>query len=137
MVPAATGEALLMLRHQASLCGVVAAIMEPAAVDDPTTLEADVLAILFPAAALEAVGRVAVQASRATTRTLIRKHVSGDVLKTIVRLAARYLGVRVTQRGLISKSVPIVSGLVGGAWNRLEVAYVGQRAIRYFQDREL
>jgi hypothetical protein len=126
-----------VLKEEAMLVGVVAAIIEPASLDDPDGFKADVLAILFPSAASQTLRAAAVRAGQATTRTLIRKYVSKDVLKALVRFAAKYLGMKLTQKAILTKAVPLVGGAVGAAWNWIEVERVGRRAIAYYLDEPL
>jgi hypothetical protein len=137
MLPAAAGEMGYVLKEEAMLVGVVAAIIEPASLDDPDGFKADVLAILFPSAASQTLRAAAVRAGQATTRTLIRKYVSKDVLKALVRFAAKYLGMKLTQKAILTKAVPLVGGAVGAAWNWIEVERVGRRAIAYYLDEPL
>ena len=51
------------------------------------------------------------RASQGATKVLIRKYINKDVLKTLVRLALKYLGLRLTQKAIISKTVPVVGGI--------------------------
>lgn len=134
MVPAAAGEMGYVLRSEAMLVGIVAALLDPASLDDLDGFKTDILAILFPNAASQALRAAAVRAGQTTTRTLIRKYVTKDVLKAIVRFAARYLGLKLTQKAIITKAVPLVGSAIGAAWNWIEVERVGRRAIAYYGD---
>lgn len=59
------------------------------------------------------------------------------MLRAIKRLALKYLGLKIGQRWLITKVLPVVGGLIGGGWNFGEVHVVGKRTIRYFQDKPI
>ena len=41
---------------------------------------------------------------------------------------------QLTQRAIITKTVPIIGGAIGGAWNYTEIRMVGKRAIAYHFD---
>lgn len=36
----------------------------------------------------------------------------------------KYFGIKVTQKGVVTKTLPIVGGLIGGGWNYIEVSVV-------------
>jgi hypothetical protein len=136
MVPAAAVEMGIVLDREAKLAGVIAVILEPSIVEDPDAFSADIIGILFPNAVSQALREVAVRAGQATTRTLIRKYISKDVLKLVIRFAAKYLGLKLTQRALITKSLPLVGAAIGAGWNWVEVERLGQRSIRYYLDKD-
>lgn len=132
MVPLAATEMTVVLNREARLAGVVAAILEPDVLNDPDAFSADVLAILFPGAVSQALGQFAMRAGQQTTRVLIRKHISKEVLKSIIKFAAKYLGLKLTQKAIITKAVPLVGAAIGGVWNWVEVRALGKRAIAYY-----
>lgn len=132
MVPLAATEMTLVLTREAKLAGVVAALMEPDVLKDEDAFAADVFAILFPGAVTQALSQFTVRAGQQTTKVLIRKYLSRDVLKRIVKFAAKYLGLKLTQRAIITKAVPVVGALIGATWNWVEVQALGKRAIHYY-----
>jgi hypothetical protein len=137
MIPAALADVMAMLRIEGVMAGTVAAILDPASLDDPAAFEADVLAVVFPAAASQALRQVAIRAGEQTTKVMIRKYVSEDLIKSALRYAVEFLGIEATQKAVISKSVPLVGAGIGAAWNWLEVRAVGKRAIRYHTGKPL
>ena len=137
MVPAATADVALVLRAEAQMAGVVAALLAPDTLNDGDTFMADILAIVFPSSVSHALRTVGVQAGRQTSKVLIRKYISKDVLKIVIRFVLRYLGVKLTQRAILSKAIPIVGGVIGGTWNWLEVRRVGGRAVAYHSDEPI
>lgn len=136
MVPLAAGELALVLRQEAKLAGIVAALLEPGSLEDEDAFVADVLEIVFPDAVAQALRGVAVRAGQATSRALIRKYVSKEVLGAVIRFAARYLGVKLTQRAILTKALPLVGAAIGASWNWVEVQRLGRRAIRYYSEPE-
>jgi hypothetical protein len=137
MAPLALTEMGIILNREAKLAGVVAALLDPSVLKDEDAFAADILGILFPHAVSQALREVAVIAGKATTRTLIRKYISKDVLKAVVRFAAKYLGVKLTQRAIITKSLPLVGAAIGAGWNWVEVNRLGERAIRYYRGEDI
>lgn len=136
MAGLAAADILYMLKAEAQLVGTIGAIYESDVTADPESFAADVLAILFPSAVSQALAQLGINAGKATARTFIRKYVSKDVLKAVIRFAAKYLGLKLTQKAIITKAVPLVGGAIGGVWNWTEVKVVGKRAISYFEDEE-
>ncbi|GMU03899.1 hypothetical protein [Corallococcus caeni] len=49
--------------------------------------------------------------------TLIRRYISKGVLKALQRFALKYLGLKLTQRAIITKTVPLVGAGIGATWN--------------------
>jgi uncharacterized protein (DUF697 family) len=137
MVPLAATEMGVVLNREARLAGVVAALLEPDVLKDEDAFAADVLAILFPGAVSQALSQFTIRAGQQTSKVLIRKYVSKDVLKRIIQFAAKYLGIKLTQRAIITKAIPIVGAAIGGTWNWLEVQALGKRAISYYEGKAI
>ena len=137
MVPAAMADMGLTMRQQAHLVGVVAALKDPTSLEDADGFRSDVLTVMFPHAVSQALREAAVQAGKTTTRTLVRKYISKELLRAIIRFAAKYLGIKLTQRAIISKTVPIVGGAIGATWNWVDVERCGRRAVKYFNDQAI
>ncbi len=131
MLPAAALDMGLTMRAEAHLVGVIGALKDPSSLDDIAGFHGDILAVMFPNAVSQALREVGVQAGKTTTRTLIRKYITGNVLKAIIAFAAKYLGVKLTQRAIISKSVPLVGAAIGAGWNWIDVERCGRRAVKY------
>lgn len=134
MIPAAAADMGLTMRSEAYLVGVIGALKAPSTLDHIESFHADILAAMFPNAVSQALREVGVQAGRATTRTLVRKYISGNLLRAIIAFAAKYLGVKLTQRAIISKSVPLVGAVIGATWNWVDVERCGRRAVKYFSE---
>src|SRR5947207_650945 len=50
MVPAAVADMAAMIRIEGGMAGVIAALMDPASLDDESSLRTDIVSILFPGA---------------------------------------------------------------------------------------
>ena len=71
------------------------------------------------------------------TRVGVKKYLSKEALKTLQKIMLKYFGIKVTQKGIITKTLPIVGGLIGGTWNYVEVSGIKKRAIKYFEGKEI
>ena len=71
------------------------------------------------------------------TRAGIKKYLSKETLKTFQKIMLKYFGIKVTQKGVIAKTLPIVGGIIGGTWNYAEVSGVKKRTINYFDDKRI
>ena len=74
-----------------------------------------------------------VRVSGNLTRTLIKANLKGAALKQFKKLVLKYLGLKITQRALITKTIPIVGGVIGGAWNIGQTRAIGYRVIDYME----
>ena len=110
---------------------MVAAVLDPASLDDPERFKADVLAVVFPSALSQAMRQLGIRAGEELTKNLIRKAVSKGGFEAVAKLAGRFLGVRFTAKTVATKGVPLVGMGIGAGWNYLEVRAVGNRAIAY------
>jgi hypothetical protein len=137
MIPAAFADMGAMLRIEGQMVGVIAALFDPGSTLDEQRFQADVLTVVFPGAVSQALRQVGLHASQRITRTLIRKYLSEEFLKSATGFAGKFLMVRVSKKAIISKTVPLVGAGVGAAWNWVELAGVGKRAIRYYQSRAI
>jgi len=71
------------------------------------------------------------------TRAAIKKFLAGNALKQFQKVMLKYFGLKVTQRGLITKTVPIIGGVIGAGWNFGEIHLVGRRVYRYFEGHQI
>ncbi|WP_437812397.1 hypothetical protein [Sorangium sp. So ce1078] len=71
------------------------------------------------------------------SREAIKKVFTKETLRQFKRIMLKYFGLKVGQRSLIAKTLPVVGGVIGGAWNYNELRVVGDRVYAYFEGREL
>ena len=100
--------------------------------DDPNTLRMDVISVIFPAAASQALRQVGIRAGERLSQAAMRKYATEDLIRNISRLATRYLGKQLTRETVVAKSIPIVGMGIGAGWNWLEVKAIGHRAVEYY-----
>ena len=66
------------------------------------------------------------------TRRSRRSGLSKETLTQFKRVMLKYFSMKVTQRAVITKTLPIIGGLIGGTWNYVELRVVGRRTYVYF-----
>jgi hypothetical protein len=136
-VPAALVDVGAVLRIEATAASRVAVAFD----DQFFTEENAEWELLVPLFGFDVASQVAreagVRAGMAVTRQMIRTYLSKGTLKAFQRLMLKYLGIKVTQRAVITKTLPVVGGIIGGAWNFGEVTLLRNRCITYFSGREL
>ena len=137
LVPAAAADAVALLKIEGRMVGTVAALMDPAVLTNPKAFKGDLLGIVFPGVASQALRALGVRGAKEFTRDLIRRNVGKSVVEEGMKWSAKYLGVALTRKALITKAVPLVGAGIGGGWNWLEVQAVGNRAIAYYQDKAI
>jgi hypothetical protein len=135
MVPAALADMAAVLRIEGVMAGTVAALLDPTSLDDPRKFEADVVTVIFPGAVSQALRQIGVRWGQQITQELIRRYFTEGLMKSVTALAGRYLFVHVTEKALVSKTVPLIGAGIGAGWNYLELKAVGNRAIRYYQQK--
>ena len=85
----------------------------------------------------QALREFGVRGGMGLTRVGVKKYLSKEALKTLQKIMLKYFGIKVTQKGIITKTLPIVGGLIGGTWNYVEVSGIKKRAIKYFEGKEI
>lgn len=133
-LPSAVADVAALLRFYANLSACVGCLASPDYFSEPDW-EADALVMLVGRRAVSRVMQgVAVEGVKRASRELLRRQVGAAMVRVLQRGAPAWLATKVTQRALASKLVPVVGGLVGGAWNYLELRSVGRRLVRYHFD---
>ena len=132
---AAVTDVAFLLRIEVALAARIALLFDETFLDDAEPPYELLVPILGGRFAAEVAREVAIRGGMGVTRSLIRKYISKGVLDAIKRLALRYLGLKITQRMLITKVIPVVGGVIGGGWNFGEVGLVGHRVVHYFEDK--
>lgn len=136
-VPAAMADVGGLLRIQVAMAARVALLFDERYLDgnDPPY---ELMAPIMGGRLMSEMGReLAIRGGMGVTRQAIKKVLSKGTLKQFKRLMLKYFGLKVTQRSLITKTLPLVGGAIGGTWNFIEVKVVGERAYAYFDGRPL
>lgn len=95
--------------------------------------------LLVPVLGSTVISQLAVEfglkAAKTATRDVVVRLINQRSLRLINAVVARVFGRRVTQRALITKTIPLVGCLVGGAWNAMEVEVIKNRTLRYLTNQ--
>ena len=77
------------------------------------------------------------KAAQTATRDFVVRLMNQRSLHLINGVIARVFGRRVTQRALITKTIPLVGCVIGGAWNAMEAEVIRNRTLRYLTDQSM
>lgn len=131
MLPAAVADMAAMMRIEGRLAGTVAALLDADSLNDPAAFRRDIIRVIFPGAVSQALRKIGVRAGEHATKSLIASYASRALMKEIGEQATKRLGVRLTQKAIATKAIPLVGAGIGGAWNWLEIQAIGNRAVEY------
>ncbi len=133
-LPAALGDLLTMLRFYARLTAEIGYLADPDYFADPAWRLDAYATVLGPKVFSRIAREVGVPLSKRLTTVATRKVLTDEVILGLQRWLPRWLASRITERGLLTKTVPLVGGLVGGVWNYVEMRAIGRRIIKYYFD---
>jgi hypothetical protein len=131
MVPAAVADMAAMLKLEGTLAGTIAALLDPDSLDDPDTFKKEIFRVVFPGAVSQALRKVGIRAGEEATKNLVRKLIGREAAKDLGERVVKLLGIRLTEKAITTKAVPLVGAGIGAAWNFVEIQAVGHRAIGY------
>ena len=131
MLPAAVADMAAMLRLEGKLAGTIAALLDPESLDNDDTFRKEILRVVFPGAVSQALRKVGIRAGEEATKNLVRKLVGREAVTDLGERAAKMLGIRLTEKAIATKAVPLVGAGIGAAWNFVEIQAVGSRAVAY------
>jgi hypothetical protein len=135
--PGALADAGVLLRFFATMSGTLGYLANPDYFDDPDWRH-DLLVTLAGAATIGKIFQeLGMNFSKQAAKQLIRKYISKEFLRALKRWVLKWLGKKITQRAIITRALPIVGGLIGGAWNYVEIRTVGGRLVNYHFDGTL
>jgi hypothetical protein len=137
MVPAAIGDVAITVKLEVIATAKVAVLYDP----DFFTDEEATWELLIPVFGINVASQLAqnaaIKAAQGVTREVIKKYLSKETLKQFQKVMLKYFGIKVTQKAVITKTIPVVGGVIGGTWNWFEVKLLRRRAIRYFQGKPM
>ena len=135
--PAAATDAAVMLRLEVNAAAKAALVYDPRFFDDESAAYELLVPILGMTVTSQALRELGVRFGMGATRQVIRAVLSRGSLAAFKRVMWKYFGLAVTRRAVLTKALPIVGGLIGGAWNWAEMTAVRDRCITYFEGGEL
>jgi hypothetical protein len=135
-IPAALTDASYVLRAEIIAASRAAVFFDENFFSDETAR----WELLIPIFGVDATSQIfrefGIKGGMGLTRAAIKKFLSKEILETFKKVMWKYFAIKVTQKGIITKTLPIVGGIIGGTWNNIEVRAVRNRTIRYFEARE-
>ena len=97
--------------------------------------------LLFPVLGGSVISQLGVEfglkAAQTATREFVVRLMNRRGLQAVNAVLTCVFGRRVTQRALITKTIPLVGCVIGGAWNAMEAEVVRNRTLRYLIDQSL
>lgn len=136
-VPAATADVAATLKLETLAAARVAVIYDPSFFENEDAAWELLIPIFGINVGSQFFRELGIRGSMGVTRSTIKKYLTKETLRQLQKVMLKYFGIKVTQKGIISKTLPIVGGLIGGAWNFVEVNKVRNRTIRYFENRNI
>ena len=130
-LPAAVADAAAMLKLEGKLAGTIAALLDPDSLKDQDTFRKEILRAVFPGAVSQALRKFGVRAGEEATKNLVRKLIGREAGKELGERAAKMLGIRLTEKAIATKAIPLVGAAIGAGWNWLEIQAVGNRTVDY------
>ena len=95
--------------------------------------------LLVPVLGSSVISQLAVEfglkAAKTATREVVVRLINQRSLRLINAVITKVFGRRVTQRAVITKTIPIVGCLIGGVWNAMEVEVIRSRTLRYLTNQ--
>lgn len=131
MLPIAAADMGIVLRFYATMTAAIGYLANPRYFDDPLWADDAIVTLAGPKVVSRTLREAGVQLGKQGSRIAIRKYLSKEVLRALKRWVAKWLGVKLGQRAIIAKAVPIIGGIIGGSWNFIEIRLVGKRIIAY------
>jgi hypothetical protein len=137
MLPAALADAAAMLNIEGKLAGTVAALLDPESLSSDEDFRKDIMRIIFPGAVSQVLRKLGIRAGEEVTKSVVRKLATKVAADELGERAIKMLSIRLTEKAVATKTIPLVGAAIGAGWNWLEVQAVGQRAIDYHLGLEL
>lgn len=136
-LPAATLDVAATLKIEVLAAARVAVIFDENFFDDEDAAWELLVPIFGINVGSQLVRQGGIRGGMGLTRAGIKKYLTKETLKQFQKVMLKYFGIKVTQKGLITKTLPIVGGIIGGTWNYFEVSAIKKRTISYFEGKEI
>lgn len=137
MVPAAIADLGAVLRIEVKLAVRIALLFDPNFLADDEPPYELLVPIFGGHFAAEILKEFAIRGARGLAKAALRRWLAKEALATFKRIMLKYFSLKVTQRAVITKTIPIVGGVAGAAWNSNEVKIVGKRVVAWCREKEL
>ena len=131
MLPAAVADAAAMLKLEGQLAGTIAALLDPDSLNDPELFQKEILRAVFPGAVSQMLRKLGVRAAEDAAKNVIRKALTREATRELAERTTKMLSIRLTEKAIATKAIPLVGAGIGAAWNWVEIQAVGNRTIDY------
>jgi hypothetical protein len=131
--PAAVADLLSTLALYGRLSAEVGLISNDDYFSRPDWKEDALLLFAGRVAVSQAMKDAALAGAQVATKEKLKGHLTDAALKTLKKSVLTYFGKKLTQRGLINL-VPVLGGVVGGAWSHREASLFGRRLLAWHFD---
>jgi hypothetical protein len=133
-LPAATTDVAVTLKTEVYAAARTAIIYDASFFDDEEAKWELLIPVLGLNVGSQFARELGITGGMGVTRAAIRKYLSKETLKAFQKLMLKYFGIKITQKSVITKTLPLIGGLIGGAWNYIEVNQIKSRTISYFEN---
>lgn len=131
-LPAALADTAAMIRIEVYVAARVALLFDERYFDREALRYELMLPVMGGYVASAPFGEPADHGKASVTKRVLRNLLSKESLRHLKALMLKYFGTKVTQRALVTKSLPLAGGFLSGAWNYVELRMVGERCYAYF-----
>ena len=122
-------------RAQLFAAACAAELLSPGFLDSETARYELLVPVLGSSVISQLTVEFGMKAAKTATREVVVRLLNQGSLRVINAVITRVFGRRVTQRALITKTIPLVGCVIGGAWNAMEVELIRTRTLRYLSDQ--
>ena len=136
-VAGALADLSVTTRAQLFAAACAAELLIPGFLDTDTARHELLLPVLGGSVISQLGAEFGLKAAQTATREFVVRFINQRGLRVMNAVLTRVFGRRVTQRALITKTIPLVGCVIGGAWNAMEAEVVRNRTLRYLIDQSL
>ena len=136
-VAGALADLSVTTRAQLFAAACAAELLIPGFLDTDTARHELILPVLGGSVISQLGAEFGLKAAQTATREFVVRFINLRGLRVMNAVLTRVFGRRVTQRALITKTVPLVGCVIGGAWNAVEAEVIRNRTLRYLTDQSL
>jgi len=97
----------------------------------------DTSLVLFGAAdsTRQALKNLGIEAAKVATKKAVDSHMTGEIIKSLLKLSLKEAATKMAQKALITKMIPLVGAPIGFGVDWLTTQAVGKAAIKYYSGK--
>lgn len=99
--------------------------------------KADTCLVLFGAAdsKMQALKNLGIEAAKVATKKAVDSYMTGQIMKSILKLSLREAATKMAQKALVTKMIPLVGAPIGFGFDWFATQAVGKVAIKYYSSK--